>query len=202
MTTDNLGCEGPPQHALKATYAGRYRNRLGRGAQLRRGLWRLVWALFGRPTPTFLFRWRRFLANAFGANLHQTARLYPSVSIWAPWNLAMGRHATLADGVVCYSVDRITIDNDVTVSQEAFLCTASHDLCDPLRSLTTKPIHLRACSWVFARAFIGPGVTIGEGAVALACAVVVRDVPPWMIVGGSPARLVKKRMLRENPDAL
>ncbi len=108
--------------------------------------------------------------------------------------------STLADGVDCYCVDRIEVGPEVTVSQRAFLCTASHDLEDPARRLTTKPIRLEQASWVFAEAFIGPGVTVGEGAVVAARAVVVKDVAPWTVVGGNPARVIKPRRLRTGGD--
>jgi putative colanic acid biosynthesis acetyltransferase WcaF len=181
---------------MSSVYAGSYQNRLGRSNQVRRLAWGLVWTLLGRTSPTPLFGWRRFLARAFGARLHARSKIYPSVRIWAPWNLEMGPEATLADRVDCYSVDQIFVGEQVTVSQDAMLCTASHDICDPERALVTKPIRLERGSWVFARAFVGPGVTLGEGAVIAAGAVVVKSVAAWKVVGGNPARVLKDRVLR------
>jgi len=109
----------------------------------------------------------------------------------------MGFESTLADNVDCYSVDRVEIGDQVTVSQGAMICTASHDITDPARSLVTKPIILEDGSWIFARAFIGPGVTVGVGAVVAAGAVVVRSVGPWSVVGGNPAKFIKHRVLRK-----
>ena len=51
--------------------------------------------------------------------------------------------------------------------------------------------------WLGARAIILPGVTIGEGAVVAAGAVVTKDVEPWAVVGGNPAKFIKKRELKE-----
>ena len=53
--------------------------------------------------------------------------------------------------------------------------------------------------WIGARAIILPGVTIGEGAVVAAGAVVTKDVEPWAVVGGNPAKFIKKRVLKEQP---
>jgi putative colanic acid biosynthesis acetyltransferase WcaF len=104
--------------------------------------------------------------------------------------------STLGDRVQCYSVDVIKLGQEVIVSQNTTLCTASHDIEDPARALTTRPIHLLQASWVFAEAFIGPGVTVGDGAVVAARAVVVKDVAPWTVVAGNPARVIKERHLR------
>jgi len=99
----------------------------------------------------------------------------------------------LADGVDCYCVDKISLGRHVVVSQRSFLCTASHDVSDRRFRLVTAPIVLESRSWVAAEAFIGPGVTMSEGSVAAARAVVVKDVPAWTIVGGNPAREIGKR---------
>ena len=94
---------------------------------------------------------------------------------------------------------RVTIGDNVTVSQYAFLCAATHDYEDPSMPLVTAPITVRSGAWICAGSFIAPGVTIGEGAVVGAKAVVTRDIAPWDVVAGNPARLVKKRVLRTPP---
>ena len=81
----------------------------------------------------------------------------------------------------------------MTVSQEAYLCAGTHDYTDPHMPLVALPIHIGSEAWVCARAFLGPGVTIGEGAIVAACGVVTKDVPAWTIVGGNPARFIKRR---------
>lgn len=99
----------------------------------------------------------------------------------------------LADGVDCYCVDKITLGPHVVVSQRAFLCSASHHVSDPHFRLVTAPIVIEDRCWVAAEAFVGPGVTMHEGSVAAARAVVTKDVPAWTIVGGNPAREIGKR---------
>ena len=108
----------------------------------------------------------------------------------------MGEYAVLAEHVLCYSVDKISIGDHVTVSRDAFLCGASHDITSPTMELTYAPIVIGANAWVAARAMILPGRTIGEGAVVAACGVVVKDVAPWTIVGGNPANVLGKRDLK------
>lgn len=58
--------------------------------------------------------------------------------------------------------------------------------------LTTAPITIGRAAWVAADVFIGPGVTVGERAVVGARASVFRNVDPWTVVGGNPARLIRK----------
>lgn len=109
----------------------------------------------------------------------------------------MGEHSCLSRHVDCYSVDKISIGAHAVVSQYAYLCTAGHDITHPKMRLTTAPITICDGAWVTAKAYIGPGVTIGDGAVVAACAVVVKDVEPWTVVGGNPAKFIKKRELHD-----
>ena len=175
-----------------------YTNRHSRGSKIRRALWNLVWLVLFRPTPRgILYGWRRFLLRLFGARVGTGVNILPSCRVWQPWNLTIGDHSCLSENVDCYSVDRITIGDQVVVSQGAFLCTASHDISSPTMELTHRAIVIEDQAWVAARAFVGPGVTIGEGAVVGACAVVTRNVEPWTVVAGNPAGVIKKRVVEE-----
>lgn len=109
----------------------------------------------------------------------------------------MGAHSCLANDVDCYSVDRVTLGDFATISQQAMLCTATHDYKDPNFQLVTRPIAIGARAWVGARALIGPGVTVGEGAVVGAMSAVFKDVEPWSVVAGNPARFLKQRQVAD-----
>lgn len=157
-----------------------------------RMLWRVVWVLAYRPSPTVFHGWRRFLLRTFGAKIANNAYPHPSVRIWAPWNLEMGALSCLGPHVDCYCVDRVMIGTRTTISQYTFLCTATHEYRSAHMPLVTSPIVVGDRAWVAADAFIGPGVTIGEGAVVGARSSVYRDVEPWTVVAGNPARIMKK----------
>lgn len=165
--------------------------------KLARATWGAVWLVWFRPSPRICFGWRRLLLRCFGARIAGSAHVYPSARIWAPWNLEMDEHSCVSHFVDCYSVDKIRIGAHATVSQYSYLCTASHDITDPQMKLITAPITIGAGAWVCADVFVGPGITLGEGAVAGARAVVTKDVEPWTVVAGNPAKFVKKRELRE-----
>jgi putative colanic acid biosynthesis acetyltransferase WcaF len=161
--------------------------------KLARLTWQAAWLLLFRPSPWFWHAPRRALLRLFGAQVGKHAQIMPSVQIWAPWNLALGDFATVSHGVDLYAVDRIEIGAHATVSQRAFLCTASHDVDHPHMPLATAPIRIGAGAWVCAEAYVHPGVTIGVDAVAGVRAVVLYDVPPGQIVGGNPAKFLRMR---------
>lgn len=180
-----------------------YKKSFSRRTQAGRVAWGVVWSLLFRPSPRPFFGWRNLLLRLFGARIGKGCHVYPSTRIWAPWNLTMEDGSTMAESVDCYCVDRITLGVNSTVSIRTFLCSASHDIRDPARSLTTSPIAIGQDAFIFAEAFIGPGVTVGEAAVVGARAVVVRDVAAGMIVAGNPAKPIGDRTFKtpERPSA-
>ena len=106
----------------------------------------------------------------------------------------MEDRSCLADGVGCYNVAPIEIGEDAVVSQDAYLCTATHDYNDRAFPLLIAPITIQAQAWVAAGAFLSPGVTVHRGAVVGARSVVTASVPAWSVVAGNPARFVKSRV--------
>lgn len=109
----------------------------------------------------------------------------------------MGDYASLSEGVDCYTVDTISIGDQTTVSQGVKLCTAGHDISSPVMELTHSPIAIGANAWIAAWSIVLPGVMVGEGAVVAAGSVITKDVKPWTVIGGNPAREIKKRELVE-----
>ncbi len=175
----------------------RYRNPLSFSNQCLRMLWTIVWGILGRPWPRSLgSAWKRFLLRLFGAKLASTAVVYSSARVFQPWNLEMGEHSCLAEEVDCYNVAPVRIGAHTTVSQRAFLCTASHDISAPNLPLVSAPIVIEDQAWIGAEAFIRMGVTVRQGAVVGARGAVFRDVEAWTVVGGNPAKFLKRRELR------
>ena len=152
--------------------------------------WWLFDALFVRPTPQMFFFWRRFALRLFGAKIGYNVLIRPGVRITYPWKVVIGDHSWIGDNVTLYSVAEITIGEHCVVSQEAYLCAGTHDYCDISFPLLASPIKVESECWIAARAFVGPGVSIGRGAVIGACTVVLSDVPTATIVAGSPAHKV------------
>ncbi len=180
-----------------STVLKKYRNSLSWKNRLGRLLWNITSFLLFRPFVSSLFTaWRIFLLRCFGAKIAKGVQVYSSARIWAPWNLVMEEYACIASRVDCYNVDKVVIGRHATISQGAYLCTASHDITLSTHPLITAPIKIEDYAWVATDAFVSMGVTIGQGAVVGARACVYKDVESWYVVGGNPAKFIKKREVK------
>ena len=160
--------------------------------------WNVFVLLFFRPFGGPVFRyWRSFLLRLWGAKVGRRCAVAASAKIWAPWNLVLGDYVAIGARAEIYNVAKIAIGSNVTISQDAYLCTASHDISKLKKPLVFSPIFIGDSTWVAAKAIVLPGVTIAEGAVVGAGAVVTKDVEPWTVVGGNPAKVIKKRVIKE-----
>jgi putative colanic acid biosynthesis acetyltransferase WcaF len=161
--------------------------------RLQRGLWNVSWFVLAAWTPPALHGWRRFLLRLFGASMAPGSRVYASARIWYPPNLVMEQNAVLGREVICYAMSTITLGRNAIVSQRSHLCAGTHDIDDPNFQLLAKPITIGANAWIAAEAFVGPGVTVGEGAVLGARGVAMKNLDPWTVYVGNPARRARTR---------
>lgn len=176
-----------------------YKNRHSFGSKIARWVWNLVCVLLYKWTPNHsgLFNaWRIFLLRCFGAKIGKYCVVKSSCEVWQPWNLMMGDYVALDEHVVCYTVDRIVIGSQTTVSREAFLCCASHDVSSRIMELVVAPVTIGANAWIASRVIILPGCKVGDGAVVAAGAIVTKDIDAWTVVGGNPARFISRRELK------
>jgi len=167
--------------------------------KIARFIWGVIWLIFARPIPRMMLNsWKIALLRAFGAKIHSKAIVYSSARIYMPWKLEMAAFAVLAAEVDCYNVAKITIGAYSIISQKTYLCAASHDITKINMPLIAAPIDIKDQVWISADAYIGMGVTIGQGAIVGARASVFKDVKPWTIVGGNPAKFIKNRTISES----
>ena len=164
------------------------RNRAGRV------LWSLVHALLFRFSPRPLHRWRALLLRCFGARIGRDCHVYPKARIWAPWNLRCGDGAAIADEAVIYNVAEVHLGVHAIVSQQAYLCTATHDIDDPAFPMISAPIWVGQYAWVCARASVLPGTVLQEGAVLGLGSVSGGELQAWSVYAGNPARRIRQRM--------
>ena len=163
--------------------------------RLKRLIWMVVNATVFPVIPHFC---RRGLLRLFGAKIAPTKTpIYGSVRIFAPWNLEVGEWCCIGPRVRIYNKGKVTLGERVILSQEAYLCTASHEVNDSDMKLVVKPIAISGSTWIAAKAVVLPGVTVGEGAVVGCAAIVTHDVEPWTVVVGNPAKFIKKREIED-----
>ncbi len=173
-------------------------NRQERKYPLRVQCARVLWG-FGRLafrlTPRPLHAVRIPLLRLFGARIGRNVHISNTATIYFPWELVIGDNSAIGDGAYLYNLAELRIGQRVTISQRAHLCGGTHDDRDPGMRLIRCPIEIDDDAWVCADAFIGPGVVIGSGAIVGARAVAVKNVEPWKVVVGNPARVIRTRVL-------
>lgn len=159
---------------------------------------RVFWGMGGwliRLSPRPFFGWRRFILRCFGASVGREVHIYPSTRIYFPWKLQIGDWSAIGEDAFIYNLGPVKIGARVTISHRAHICAGTHDYTKADLPLLKPPITIGDQAWICTDAFVGPGVTVGEGAVVGARAVVVKNVRPWSVVVGNPARGVKVREL-------
>lgn len=176
----------------------RYSSSWTPGEVIRLRLWRLTWAILFRPSPKILNAWRLRLLRLFGARISGRPFVYSSAKVFAPFLLKLEDHACLGPGSEVYNLGPVTFLARATLSQQAYVCNGTHDFDDERLPLLVGDMTIGEDAFIGARAFIMPGVNVGDHALVGACAVVTKDVERWGVVAGNPARLVR---IRQRPRA-
>jgi len=182
-----------------------FKSELSFSHKLLRVVWGIIWFCFFLPTPRPLYAWRRFLLRLFGAKIESGVRITGTTKIYFPPNLTLKKNAVVGPHVDVYCVAPITVGENSMVSQYSYLCSASHDYTLDHLPLIASSITIGNQAWVCARAFVGPGVSIGDGSVVAACAVVVKNIDENVVVGGNPAKVIKERSatrVQQNSDVV
>jgi putative colanic acid biosynthesis acetyltransferase WcaF len=170
-----------------------HRPSFSRKHRLLRLLWQVVYLCFYRLSPPPLHAWRSILLRLFGAKIGPGCHFYPGGRVWAPWNLVAEDCCTLADGAEIYNPSPIYLESHCIVSQQAYICGATHDYNHPDFPMISYAMRLGAYAWICARASVAPGVNVGAGAVLGLGSVANRDLEPWTVYSGAPAVAVKPR---------
>ena len=166
--------------------------------KLRNWMWYAVQNTLFQYSPFFCFGWRRFLLRCFGAKIAKTASTGRHVRIDYPWCLEMEAGSTICNFTWLMCAGRIKLGKQAQVSEYARLISGSHDTGSSNFKGVAKPIELGAYSWVGACSVLVSGIkklTIGEGAIVGTGSVVMRNVKPWTVVVGNPAKFLVDREL-------
>ncbi|WP_230779041.1 LbetaH domain-containing protein [Roseiconus lacunae] len=180
--------------------ANRKTRHWSRREQIGRVLWSIASPLF-RFSPKPCWAWRRSMLRIFGAKIGKNVRIHPSAKIFLPRNLSIDDWSSIGFDCLIYNLGRLEIGKRTTISQRSHLCGGTHDYRQASLPLIKSAIVIGDDAWVCADAFIGPGITVGNGGIVAARAVAVSPVVPWTIVGGNPARWIKQRpVLNDESD--
>lgn len=165
-----------------------------------------AYRFFWRITSLFLFKpfslpffnsWRIFLLKLFGATIGKNCVIHSSINLPSPKNLILGSYSALGPEVKLH-IGKTIIGDKVTVSQRTYLCSATHETTSINTPFISGTIIIKNYAWIAAEAFIMTNVTIGEGAIVGARAAVFKNVDDWTIVGGNPAKFIKKRIIYDD----
>lgn len=170
--------------------SARQRDFLGRsfGERFRESCWSIVRFTLFRWSPPGLHLWRIGLLRLLGAEVHRSVRIAPSVRIDFPWNLRARAGVAIAHGVILNCMGTVTLGAGTRISQYAHICAGTHDYQSPEMPIVRSPITVGRDVWIAADAFVGPGITIGDGALLAARSSAFGDLPPGQVCIGEPAR--------------
>jgi maltose O-acetyltransferase len=131
--------------------------------------------------------------SIFGIKVPNTSIIYSKCRFYDAWNVTIGCNTIINDNVFLDSRRDINIGNNVSISSFVKIYTLEHNIDNLTFEAQGGPVNIN--DWVFigSSAIILPNVTIGEGAVVAAGAVVTKDVEPWTVVGGVPAKFIRNR---------
>jgi putative colanic acid biosynthesis acetyltransferase WcaF len=164
-------------------------------------LWKqLLWYVLGDPLVRSYWipfsTFKVWILRCFGAQMGQKVRIKSGVRVKFPWRLVVGDFVWIGENAWLDNLALITIESHVCLSQDVYLCTGNHDWSHPDFKLLPASIHIEQSSWIAARAVIGPGVTVGQGAVLSLGSVTGRSLQPMTIYAGNPAQPIKQRVIR------
>ena len=136
---------------------------------------------------------RALFSALIGKEVDGSFGLFPPFYTDCGKNIRIGKRVFINSGCCFQDQGGIELGDDVLIGQQVVIATLNHDLHPERRAnMTPKPVKIGNKVWVGAHATILPGVTVGDGAVIAAGAVVTKDVPPNTVVGGVPAKVIKE----------
>ena len=191
MAIDTTSVQSDDASALRA----REESPWSFGMKVRRVLWMFAQLLLFRASFHNWYAWRRFVLRSFGATIGPRVRVRPTAQIELPWNLDLGEGVIIGDHAILYALGKIKVGPFTVISQYSHLCAGTHDHTRRSFPLICHPITIGREAWVAADSFVGPNVTIGDRSVIGARSSVFSDIPPDVIAAGTPARVLKPRVL-------
>ena len=136
---------------------------------------------------------RRFFYRIAGIKIGKGSAIHMKARFYDPRNISVGEDSIIGESVVLDGRDLLTIGNHVDIASEVMIYNSEHDVNDESFVATNSPVKIEDYVFIGPKVIVLAGVTIGRGAVIGAGAVVTKDVPPYAIVGGVPAKIIGER---------
>lgn len=165
------------------------------GSSLKRTVWYLVNIIFFKcsiPFPNFI---KSSLLRLFGAKISDRVVIKPNVNIKYPWLLEIGENSWIGEGVWIDNLAKVTIEDNVCISQGAYLCTGNHNYKSESFDLITGEIYIEDGAWIGAKSTICPGVTLRSHCVITAGCIISEDTEPYTIYKTNETVAVKSRVI-------
>ena len=148
-----------------------------RGASaLKVQMWWLVQETLFRWSPQWAYGFRNWLAKIFGARIGRGVLLRPSCKITYPWKVSIGEFSWIGDNVTLYSLGDIQIGKNTIVSQNSYICAATHDYTKSTFDILDLPVKIGNSVWLASDVFIAPGITICDTTIISLRSTVTKDI--------------------------
>lgn len=144
--------------------------------------------------PSHCFR--RFFYRLFGIKIGKGSTIHTKARFYDPRNIIIGDDTIIGEEVVLDGRAMLKIGNHVDIASEVMIYNSQHDIEDKNFTAKDEPVVIEDYVFIGPRVIILPGITIGRGAIVAASAVVTKNVPPYAIVGGVPAKIIGERKLK------
>lgn len=176
--------------ALKTFSTNNYDKGRGKLIQL---IWIFCNALFLKNSWFVFMGFKVFLLRFFGAEIGQGIVIKPNVNIKFPWKLVMGNDVWIGEGVWIDNLDKVTIGNDVCISQGALLLTGNHDYKSSFFDYKNEPICIENGVWIGAKSVVCPGIICENESILTVGSVATKNLESFGIYQGNPALWIRQR---------
>ena len=169
------------------------------GSALKRGCWFLINLVIFRSSLFPFYKFKIYLLNLFGARVGNNVLIKPNVNIKYPWFLETGNNVWIGEQVWIDNLGKVSIGNNVCLSQGCMLLSGNHDYTKPTFDLVIKEIILEDGVWIGAKAIVCGGVICKDHSVLSVGSVATKDLQAMTIYSGNPAMSTRERKLNEKP---
>lgn len=165
------------------------------GSSIKRLIWYFVNEVFLRNPFNPSSGLKVVTLRLFGAKIGNNVVIKPKVNIKYPWKLTIGNHCWIGENVWIDNLAEVIIEDNVCISQGAFLICGNHNYKVSSFDLMVAPITLKEGSWIGAKSSVGPGVTVHSHAVLSLGSVASSDLESYHIFRGNPAVKIRERQI-------